>query len=104
MLSARRLARLVQNYPGTDRALLVHTYDSLTSYSYYTGDSLTSYSYCARDSLTSYSYYAGDSLTSYSYFCFVPLSSSNHGPDSDPVLPDHVPHRGHHRGMAAVAI
>ena len=33
----------------------------------------------------------------------LPLSSSNHGPDSGSVLLDRIPHRGHRRGLAAVA-
>ena len=69
-------------------------------------DSLTSYSYCASGF-----YSAGDSST-FSYFCYVPgqvltgnppLSSSDHGPDPDSVLPNRVPHRGHCRGLAAAA-
>ena len=68
--------------------------------------STSSYSYCASGF-----YSASDSSTSF-YFCYVsdqvptgdpPLSLSNHGPDSGSVLPNCIPHRGHHRGLAAVA-
>ena len=115
MLSARCLAcPFERSCSGTDLASLIHAVTA----------KLLVYGVCvylapcphhACDSLTSYSCYvsgfysAGDSSTS-SYFCYVPdqvptgdppLSLSDHGPDPDSVLPDCVPHRGHHRGLAA---
>ena len=115
--SARRLAcPFERSCSGTDRASLVqavttkllaygvHVY--LSPCPHHACDSLTSYSYCASGF-----YSAGNSSTS-SYFCYVPdqvptgdppLSSSDRGPDPDSVLPDHVPHRGHCRGLAGTA-
>ena len=105
--SARHLAcPFEQSCPGTGRASLVHSAttklldDGVHVY-------LTPCPHHACDSLTSYSCYVsgfcstGNSLTS-SYFCYVPdqvltgnppLSSSDHGPDPDSVLPARVPHR-----------
>ena len=101
---------------GTDWASLIHTVTTkLLAYEvhvylapcpHHACDSSTSYSYCASGF-----YSSGDSSTS-SYFCHVPyqvptgdppLSLSDRGPDPDSVLPDHVPHQGHRRGLAAVA-
>ena len=123
MPSARHLAcPFVRNCLGTDRAPLIHAVmTELLVYGvcvypapcpHHACDSSTSYSYSADDSSTSYSYSAGDSLTSF-YFYYVPdqvltgdppLSSSDHGPDSDSVLPNRVPHRGHRRGLLAVQV
>ena len=102
---------------GTDRAPLIHAviakllvYRVLVyhaPYPHHACDSSTSfYSYCASGF-----YSAGNSSTSF-YFYYVsdqvptadpPLSSSDHGPDSGSVLPNHVQHWGHRRGLAAVA-
>ena len=99
---------------GTDRAPLVHAVTAKllvygvrvyrAPYPHHTCDSSTSfYSYCASGF-----YSAGNSSTSF-YFCYVsdqvptanpPLSSSDHGPNSGSVLPDHIQHRGHRRGLA----
>ena len=107
----------VQYSSGTGQAPLVHAVTAKllvygvrvyhAPYPHHACDSLTSfYSYCASGF-----YSAGDSLTSF-YFCYEhdqvptgdpPLSSSDHGPDSGSVLPNCVPHRGHCRGLAAVA-
>ena len=115
--SARRLAcPFERSCSGTDRASLIHTVTTkllayrvhvyLAPCPHHTCDSSTSYSYCASGF-----YSTGDSLTS-SYFYYMPdqvptgdppLSSSDRGPDPDSVLPDCVPHRGHHRGLAAAA-
>ena len=117
MPSARRLVRPFVRYSsGTDRAPLVHAVMakflvcrvrvSHTPCPHHACDSSTSfYSYCASGF-----YSTGDSSTSF-YFCYVPnqvptgdlpLSSSDHGPDSGSVLPDRVRHRGHCRSLAAV--
>ena len=102
---------------GTDRAPLIHAVTAKllvygvrvyhAPYPHDACDSSTSfYSYCASGF-----YSAGDSSISF-YFCYVsdqvptgdpPLSSSDHGPDSGSVLPDHIPHRGHRRGLAVAA-
>ena len=102
---------------GTDQAPLIHAVMAKllvygvrvyhAPYPHHTFDSSTSfYSYCASGF-----YSTGDSSTSF-YFCYVsdqvptanpPLSSSDHGPDSGSVLPNCVQHRGHRRGLAAVA-
>ena len=117
MPSVRRLAcPFEQSCSGTGRASLIHAVTAkllvygvrvyLAPCSHHACYSSTSYSYCASGF-----YSTGDSSTS-SYFCFVPdqvltddppLSSSDHGPDPDSVLPDCVPHRGHRRGLAAAA-
>ena len=114
--SARRLAcPFERSCSGTDRAFPVLTVmTKLLAYEvhvylapcpHHACDSSTSYSYCASGF-----YSAGDSLTS-SYFCYVPdrvptgdppLSSSDHSPDPDSVLPNHVAHQGRRRGLAAV--
>ena len=116
-LSARCLAcPFERSCSGTDRASLIHDVTTkllvyrvrvyLAPCPHHACDSSTSYSYCASGF-----YSAGDSSTS-SYFCYMPdqvptgnppLSSSDHSPDPDSVLPDSVPHRGRHRGLAAVA-
>ena len=116
-LSARRLACPSEwSCSGTDWASLVHTVMTkllvygvrvyLAPCSHHACNSLTSYSYCASGF-----YSAGNSSTSF-YFCYMldqvltgdpPLSSSNHGPNPDSVLPNHVPHQGHRRGLDAAA-
>ena len=112
----RRACPFERSCSGTDQASLVHAVTTkllayrvhlyLTPCPHHACDSSTSYSYCASGF-----YFAGDSLTS-SFFCYVPdqvltgdppLSSSDHGPDPDSVLPDRVQHQGHCRGLAAVA-
>ena len=116
--SARRPVRPFVRYSsGTDWAPLVHAVTAKllvygvrvyhAPYPHHACDSSTSfYSYCASGF-----YSADDSSTSF-YFCYVsdqvptgdpPLSSSDHGPDSGSVLPNHVPHRGCCRGLAAAA-
>ena len=68
-------------------------------------DSSTSYSYCICGFC-----FAGDSLTFSDFYCVPgrappggrPLFSSGHGHDPPSVLPDHVTHQGHRRGLAAV--
>ena len=117
MPSTRHLACPFEQYcSGTDRASLIHTVTAkllvygvrvyLAPCPHHACDSSTSYSYCASGF-----YSAGNSLISF-YFCYMPdqvptgippLSSSDHSPDSDSVLPDCIPHRGHHRGLAVVA-
>ena len=102
---------------GTDRAPLIRAVTAKllvygvrvyhAPYHHHACDSSTSfYSYCASGF-----YSTGNSLTSF-YFWYVPdqvptgdppLSSSDHSPDSGSVLPDCVPHWGHHRSLAAVA-
>ena len=66
-------------------------------------NSLTSYSYCACGFC-----FAGGSLTFSDSYCVLgrappggrPFFSSDHSRDP-PVLPDHVTHQGHRRGLAA---
>ena len=102
---------------GTDRTPLIHAVTAKllayvvrvyhAPYPHHACDSSTSfYSYCA------YGFYsAGDSSTSFYSCCMSnqvptadpPLSLSDHGPDSGSVLPDCVQHRGHRRGLVAVA-
>ena len=117
--SARRLACPVgQSCLETGQASLVHAVTAkllvygvrvyLSPCPHHAGNSSTSYSYsCCASGF----YSIGDSSTS-SYFCFAPdqvptddppLPSSDHGPNPDSVLPNCIPHRGHHRGLAAVA-
>ena len=117
--SARRLACPVgRSCSGTGWASLVHVVTAkllvygvcvyLAPCPHHTCYSSTSYSYsCCASGF----YSTGESSTS-SYFCFAPdqaltddppLSSSDHGPDPDSILPDRVPHWGHCRGLAAVA-
>ena len=113
-LSAWRLAcPSGRSCSGTDRASPAHAVMAkllvygvrvyLAPSPHHACDSLTSYSYCASGF-----YSASDSLT-FSYFCYMPgqvptgnppLSSSDHGPDPNSVLPNHIPHRGHRRGLA----
>ena len=113
----RPVRPFVRYSSGTARAPLIHTVMAKllvygvrlyhASYPHHDCDSSTSfYSYCASGF-----YSAGDSSTSF-YLCYVPdqvptgdlpLSSSDQGPDPSSVLPDHIPHRGHRRGLAAVA-
>ena len=115
--SARRLAcPFERSCSGTDRASLVHAVTTkLLAYGvhvylapcpHHACDFSTSYSYRASGF-----YSAGKSSTS-SYFCYVPdqvptgnppLSSSDHGPDPDSVLPGCIPHRGRRRALAVVA-
>ena len=118
VLSARcPVHPFVQYSSGTNRAPLVHAVTAkllvygvrvyYAPYPHHACNSSTSfYSYC-----TSSFYSASDSSTSF-YFCYVPnqvptgdppLYSSDHGPISGSVLPDRVPHRGCHRGLAAAA-
>ena len=115
--SARRLAcPFERSCLGTDQASLVHAVMAKLLV-YGVRVYLAPCDHHACDSSTSYSCYvsgfysAGDSSTS-SHFCCVPnqvptgdppLSSSDHGLDPDSVLPNHVPHQGCHRGLAAVA-
>ena len=115
--SARRLACPFERFcSGTDRAfpaLAVMT--KLLAYEvrvylalcpHHACDSLTSYSYCASG------FYSAGNSSTFSDFCCVPgqvptgdppLFSSDHGPDPDSVLPDHVTHQERRRGLAAVA-
>ena len=115
--SARHLACLSgRSCSGTDRASLIHTVTAkllvygvrvyLVPCPHHACDSLTSYSYCASG------FYSAGNSSTFSYFCYMPdqvptgnppLSSSDHGPDPDSVLPDRVPHRGHCRGLAVAA-
>ena len=116
--SARRPVRPSGWYSlGTDRTPLIHAVMAKllvyvvrvyhAPYPHHACDSLTSfYSYCASGF-----YSASDSSTSF-YFCYVsdqvptadpPLSLSDHGPDSGSVLPNRIQHRGHRRGLVAVA-
>ena len=116
--SAQRPIRPSGRYSsGTDRAPVIHTVTAKllvygvrvyhAPYPHHACDSSTSsYSYCASGF-----YSASDSSTSF-YFCYVsdqvptadpPLSSSDHSPDCGSVLPNRIQHRGHRRGLAAVA-